>query len=155
MFIAGVDMKIVRKSSVLASNSRSPDDSDGLPMPAARRSPDRPTSDEPEACSFKSADFSHMSRHELHELINCQTRCGQLSLGGSATLAWLSTNVQSNQEHSTKPDEHESVDFLDLAQTSMEAALSEDKPGDAKHFEIALDIMYDIQGLTIGVDTLA
>ncbi len=148
-------MKIVRKSSTQATNSSNLDSGHGPPVPAARRSPDRRYTEESTAGSFKSADFSHMSRHELHELINCQTRIGQLSLEGSATLAWLSINVRDDHEQSMESDEHEVVNFLDRAQFGMEAALSGDEPVMARQFEVALDLMHKIQGQTIGVDTLA
>ena len=148
-------MKIVRKSSTQAANSSNLDSGHGPPVPATRRSPDRRNTEESTDCSFKSADFSHMSRHELHELINCQTRSGQLSLEGSATLAWLSINVRTDHEQSMESDEHEVVNFLDRAQFGMEAALSGDEPVMARQFEVALDLMHKIQGQTIGVDTLA
>ncbi len=147
-------MKIVRKSSTQATNSSNLDNGHGPPVRAARRSPDRRYTEESTAVSFKSADFSHMSRHELHELINCQTRSGQLSLEGSATLTWLSINVRGDHEQSMEPEEHEVVNFLDRAQFGMEAALSGDKPIAARQFEVALDLMHKIQGQTIGVDTL-
>ncbi len=110
--------------------------------------------EEPTTSSFKSADFSHMSRHELHELINCQTRSGQLSLEGSATLTWLSINVRIDHDQSMESDEHEVVNFLDRAQSGMQTALSDDNPAVARQFEVALDLMHNIQGQTIGVDTL-
>lgn len=147
-------MKIVRKSSTQATNSSNLDSGHGPPVPAARRSPDRRYTQEPTAVNFKSADFSHMSRHELHELINCQTRSGQLSLEGSATLTWLSINVRTDHEQSMNSDEHDVVNFLDRAQKGMETALSDDKTVAARQFEVALDLMYSIQGQTIGVDTL-
>ncbi len=152
--IERVDMKIVRKSSAPATNSSSLDSGHGPPLPVARRSPDRGYSEESTVSSFKSADFSRMSRHELHELINCQTRSGQLSLEGSATLTWLSINVRIDHDQSMESDEHEVVNFLDRAQFGMQKAHSENNLAVARQFEVALDLMHDIQGQTIGVDTL-
>ena len=148
-------MKIVRKSSAQATNSSNLDSGHGHPVPAApRQSPDRRYKEESTACKFKSADFSHMSRHELHELINCQTRSGQLSLEGSAALTWLSINIRDDHGQSMELDEHEVVDFLDRAQFGMQAAMSDNKSAVARQFETALDLMHGIQGQTIGVDAL-
>ena len=148
-------MKIVRKSSAQATNSSNLDSGHGHPVPAvARRSPDRRYKEESTTCRFKSADFSYMSRQELHELINCQTRSGQLSLEGSATLTWLNSHVRDDHDQSMESDEHEIVNFLDRAQLGLQAAVSGNKPAVARQFEIALDLMHSIQGQTIGVDTL-
>ncbi len=147
-------MKIVRKSNAQATNSSNLDSGHGNPVPAARHSPDWRYKEESTVSSFKSADFSHMSRHELHELINCQTRSGQLSLEGSATLTWLSINVRDNHDQSMEPDEHEVVNFLDRALVGMDVAMSGDQPIEARQFKTALDLMHSIQGQTIGVDTL-
>lgn len=148
-------MKIVRKSSAQSTNSSSLDSGHGPPMPVARRSPDRRHAEASTAGSFKSADFSHMSRHELHELINCQIRSGQLSLEGSATLVWLGVNLRiDHDDQSMESDEHEIVNFLESARLGREAALSDDNPVVARQFEVALNLMHDIQGQTIGVDTL-
>ena len=152
--IEGVDMKIVRKSSTQSANSSNLDSGHGPPVPLVRRFPDRQYAEQSTACSFKSADFSQMSRHELHELINCQTRSGQLSLDGSATLAWLSNNVGMNHDHPADSDEHEIVDFLDRAQRGKQIALSNGKSVVARQFDTALELMYNIQGQTIGVDAL-
>lgn len=148
-------MRIVRKSHTQATNSTVTDDGHGPPLTFTPYPRPRGKIRAPVSPYFKRADFSNMSRQELHELTSCQTRSGQLSLEDSATLTWLGTNVQLGENPEPgELDQHESLDFLGNARAGMEAALAAGNATVARQFEIALELMLEIQGQTIGVDTL-
>ncbi|WP_157736137.1 hypothetical protein [Granulosicoccus antarcticus] len=148
-------MKIVRKSNAQATSSTVTDDEHSPPLVTTPHSGSRENNRAAVSARFKRANFSNMSRQELHDLVNCQTRSGQLSLEDSATFTWLSANVQIDEKAvSGELDQHEALDFLANARFGMDAALAAGNSTIARQFKIALDLMLEIQGQTIGVDTL-
>lgn len=150
-------MKIVRKSNAQATNSTVTDDAHGPPVHATPYPEHEANKRNPATSEFKRADFSHMTLQELHDLINCQTRSGQLSLEQSAIFTWLSSSSSSSNKtstHSADLDEQIHFNFLDEAQSGQDTALAKGNIQEARKFAKALELMFKIQGQTIGVDTI-
>lgn len=149
-------MKIVRKSNAQATSyndlpGQSATQSENL---ADRRLyPQQPVTD---VIRTRHADFTSMTHRELREWLNGEMYSGQMTLEQSTPFMWLSMNKERGSEyliHNAKDNER--VDFIQKAREGLEGAEEQDNAFVVEMFQMAIDIMEQHQGQTIGVDTCA
>ena len=104
----------------------------------------------------KHADFTNMTHRELRDWVSGELHSGRLTLKQSTPFMWLTIKSVLGRHYGPRDSRNsERVNFIQKAQEGLETKQSGDNGFAAEMFKMAIDIMIERQGQTIGVDTSA
>lgn len=104
----------------------------------------------------KQADFSNMTRQEMHDWMNDKIRGGEMSLDDSGAFMAMTMKMPASGSYSSElatAGDSARIDFMQKVRDGIYGALARNDATTLKMLQSAMSIMQQHQGQTIGVDT--
>lgn len=105
----------------------------------------------------KQMDFTSMTRQEMRDWVNGQIRSGEMSLDDSRPFMAMTMKIPVSGAGGELPaaDDSERIDFTQRVYSGIEGAVSRNDQTTLKMLKSATQIMSQVQGQAIGINTRA
>lgn len=110
-------------------------------------------SDQTSDGGVQTTDFTHMTRAGLADWVNSQIKSGKMSLEDSTVFVSMTVKIPAGGTY-TGLDNHQSVNFMQMAQGGITWAQQNNDPAMVEQLQAALGIMQKNQGQTTGVNLM-